>query len=95
MKFKRSNADIEFYNPSYETPRPDGKSPLQSIENIRIRHDWTGKTISKQRFTNTHRELFEPLDTRYSKERALKLKAEETKGRKYDIITGASNEIKL
>ena len=68
---------------------------LKNIENIKIRADWTAKVVSQQRFYNTHRDLFEPLETKFRKERAMKLMSEETKGRKYNIITGAVNDIKL
>lgn len=57
--------------------------------------EWTSKPVSQARFANTHKDLFEPSETHFSKERALKLRQESTKGRHFDIISGASNGIPL
>ena len=62
---------------------------------MKITSDWSSRKIGKERFANTHNDLFEPLEIKFSKERALKLKHEENKGRKFDIITGGSNAVKL
>lgn len=64
------------------------------LELIKINPNWTTKHKSKGEY-NTHRNLFEPLQSNIFKGRAMKLRYEQTRGRKYNIISGASNEIKF
>ena len=65
------------------------------IEKMKIVPGWQSKAVVQERFGNTHKHLFEPLETNFSKERALKLREEETKGRKFNIISGKDNSISL
>ena len=86
---------MEFYNPLYIPPSSDGNSYWLNIEKIKIVPEWTCKAIGNERFENTHAELFTPIKNKYSTSRALKLRSEETKGRRFDIISGVSNDLDI
>eukprot|EP00831_Metopus_contortus_P051225 TRINITY_DN43005_c0_g1_i1.p2 TRINITY_DN43005_c0_g1~~TRINITY_DN43005_c0_g1_i1.p2 ORF type:complete len:107 (-),score=22.67 TRINITY_DN43005_c0_g1_i1:37-357(-) len=84
-KFKGTNREIEFANHKHD--------PVSEAEKIKIQPGWTTKKIAEERFFDTHKDLFQPAETSFNPERARKLRAEQTKGRKFDIISGAKYEV--
>jgi len=83
-KYRSASSDIPFSNPGYE-------SPIKKPANARqVSPDWKSKRVSGQRFLDSHQRLFiEDKPKQMGQERMKNMLKNETKGRKFDIISNA------